>query len=708
MNRFLAAALGLGAAVLSLGGAPAAGGAQAARPPVLLVTVDTLRADAVGYAGGPVATPAIDALAARGVRFDNAVAHAVMTLPSHTSILSGLDPSRHGVHDNTGFRVGQEIETWAERLGSAGYSTGAFVGAFPLDSQFGLAQGFDTYDDYYGSPDTGSLRMVERPADAVVSIARRWLRQQRGPWFAWVHVYDPHAPYLPPPPFDEQYIGNPYGGEVAFTDSALAPLLRDAENRGALVILTSDHGEALGDHMERTHGIFAYASTIRVPLVMAGFPDTGAGGSVADRVSHADILPTVLDALELPGEGTEGASLLSRMRSPTGTEAALDPDRIVYFESLGPNLTRNWAPLRGLFRGRWKYIDLPLPELYDVTTDPTEQADLSEQQGAEMVPLRVALEEHLSAGGDNAQPLAESPETLRRLRALGYVGGGTSGGSSRETFGPEDDPKALIRFDNELQDAILAAEQGDLAGALGRAEAVLAERPDYGAAYLLYANFQHTLGNTEAAVERLTEASNQSWSTPALWQKLAFYLNELGRLDEARMMLEDTLAEEPENVDALILLGIVHGRGGRPEDARRAFARASELDPTYASLHLNQGMLLLSGGQIEQAEAELQRALQFDPASSETHHLLGVIAFQSERVEEALERWRTAVSLSATNFDAMRALGVELVRLNRFAEAVEVLDRLVATVPPALQAEYQIPQLREMVARIKEDHGLQR
>ncbi len=701
MNRLLAAALGPGVAVFALSTALAAPGRQPALP-VLLVTIDTLRADALGVTGGAAQTPAIDALAARGVRFDQAVAHAVMTLPSHTSILSGLDPSRHGVHDNTGFRVADAIDTWAERLGAAGYATGAFVGAFPLDSQFGLAQGFDVYDDFYGSLDSGSFRMVERPADAVVSIARRWIRRQRGTWFAWVHVYDPHAPYLPPPPFDERYAADAYAGEVAFTDSALAPLLQDAENRGALVVLTSDHGEALGDHGELTHGIFAYASTLRVPLIMAGIPGVAAGSVVGDRVSHADILPTVLEALGLARDGTEGAALLGRLQ---GGPAA-DPDGVVYFESLGPSLTRSWAPLRGLFQGRWKYIDLPLPELYDVDADPVEASDLIEAEAAQVAAMRAALEKHLQAGGGPARPLAEDPETLRRLRALGYVGGSSSG-IARETYGPEDDPKALIRFDNELQDAILAAEEGDFAGALARAESVLAERPDYGAAYLLHANFQHALGNTAAAVDRLSAAAAQSWSTPALWQKLAFYLNEIGRFDEARTLLEDTLAEEPTNVDALILLGTVHGAAGRAVEARAAFDRAAELDPTYTSLHLNMGVLLLDSGLVADAESSLQRALQYDPTSSEAHHLLGVVAFQSGRPEEALEHWRTSVSLSETNFEAMRALGIELVRMNRFAEAVEVLDRLVDTVPERLHGEFQIPQLRDMVARIKQDQGLQ-
>ncbi len=238
---------------------------------VLLVTIDTLRADAMSAYGGRASTPHLDALAARGARFTFAHAHAVVTLPSHTSLLTGTYPYEHGVRDNNGYRVKPKTETLATRLKALGFATGAFVGGFPLDQRFGLNAGFDTYDDRIG--ETGStvdFALPERRADTVVASALGWIGVQPSKWFGWVHVFDPHAPYQPPEEFARRYPGDPYAGEIAWTDYALGPLFDRLASlpRKTLVIVTADHGESLGDHGELTHGIFAYESTLRVPLIV--------------------------------------------------------------------------------------------------------------------------------------------------------------------------------------------------------------------------------------------------------------------------------------------------------------------------------------------------------------------------------------------------------------------------------------------------------
>src|SRR3954471_19942261 len=242
---------------------------------VLLITIDTLRADALSSYGGAAKTPNLDALASRGTRFDFAHAHAVLTRPSHASILSGLYPFEHGVRDHSGYRIRPGTATLATMLKADGFATGAFVGGMPLERQFGLDAGFDVYDDHFARPDTSSdFSLAERPAGAVVDAALHWIGGQQGRWFAWVHVFDPHAPYTPPAPFDRDYAARPYDGEVAYVDAALAPLL-DAAARGArptAVLVTGDHGEGLGDHGELTHGLFAYESTLRVPLILAQLP----------------------------------------------------------------------------------------------------------------------------------------------------------------------------------------------------------------------------------------------------------------------------------------------------------------------------------------------------------------------------------------------------------------------------------------------------
>jgi arylsulfatase A-like enzyme len=285
----------LAALAFSLAAGPLAAAAPPAKPNILLITVDTLRADRLGcYGSKTVRTPAVDALAARGALFTRAFAHTPSTLPSHTNILLGLTPNAHGVHDNSNFIVREDFLTLAEWLKAQGYATGAFVGAFPVDSRFGLVQGFDVYDDNYGSQGPTDMVFVERKAEVVVANALDWLKDRSGPWFLWVHVFDPHQPYEAPEPFRSQYPGRPYEGEIAYTDSALAKLLDFLEDRKiqdrTAVIYTADHGESLGEHGESTHGYFAYNATLHIPLVLA-LP--GARPARIDsNVCHIDIFPT--------------------------------------------------------------------------------------------------------------------------------------------------------------------------------------------------------------------------------------------------------------------------------------------------------------------------------------------------------------------------------------------------------------------------------
>ena len=311
---------------------------------ILLITIDTLRADALRSYGGAAETPNLDALAADGLRFEFAHAHAVLTLPSHVSILSGEYPFQHGVRENSGFRVSPGTMTAATLLKQQGFSTAAFVGGYPLDGQFGLGPGFDLYDDRLNDvAETSEFVLAERPADAVVKNVLAWLGPQKTRWFAWVHVFDPHAPYAPPEPYASRYASNQYAGEVAFVDAALGPLLdkaREDTTRPTLVIVTGDHGEGLGDHGEETHGVFAYEATLRVPLIVAqiGGPaaasaGTGRGQVLATPAQHVDILPTILDGLGLNASASlAGRSLLKPVPDANA--------RASYFEALSPSLNR--------------------------------------------------------------------------------------------------------------------------------------------------------------------------------------------------------------------------------------------------------------------------------------------------------------------------------------------------------------------------------
>lgn len=667
---------------------------------VLLVTIDTLRWDALGSYGGLAATPALDRLADTGVRFEKATAHAVVTLPSHVSILTGSDPSRHGVHNNTGFRAGEELLTWAERLKAAGYATGAFIGAFPLDSQFGLAQGFDLYDDYYGAGSAASdFTIVERPGEEVVAAARRWIGEQGDRlWFAWVHVYDPHAPYEPGDPFASRYPDNPYAGEVAATDAALAPLFDDLVGYETLIVVTSDHGESLGQHGELTHGLFAYDATLRVPLIFSGTEHLSGGLVVRQWVRHIDILPTVLDQLGLPAEGVQGRPLTRLLAGGSPAPAGPSP---AYFEALTPYVTRNWAPLRGIRRGSSKFIDLPLPELYDLEEDPAETENLATRDPERVIALGTALQEHIAEGeGSTIRGLTEeSAATLERLRSLGYLGSVAQPGPERE-FGPEDDPKRLVTLDQKIHEAVNASREGDWQSSAATLREVVAARPDFSWAHSLLASAEYRQGNLPGAISHLQGVIRGGLAPPFLLNKLAVYLREAGRFDEARGILDRSIAAEPENLETLSLLGAVYERIGEGDAALRIFREALALDPTYAPVHANYGIALLSLGREDEATAALEKALQYDRRLPEAHNGLGIAAARRDDQEEAIKHWRAAVELDADLFDAQYNLGITLIGLNRFAEATPVLEAFVDRAPPERYAE-DIDGVRRLLQRLR-------
>ncbi|HEY4575701.1 MAG TPA: sulfatase, partial [Thermoanaerobaculia bacterium] len=483
---------------------------------IVLITIDTLRADALGFAGNQRAqTPALDRLASQGRVFTNAHAHNVVTLPSHTNILTGLYPFQHGVRDNTGFKLGAKIPTLATVLHGAGYATGAFVGAFPLDSQFGLNHGFDVYDDRYpkGSNETEFV-LPERRGDEVVRLALAWWKAHaKKPRFLWVHLYDPHAAYEPPEPFASRFKDNPYLGEVAAADSFLAPLLGpflDGREKPALVVVTADHGEALGDHGEQTHGLFTYEATLKVPLVVWG--RGVAPGRDARSARHVDIFPTVLQAA---GVAAPSGPPRHPGRSLLGPPDAGDS----YFESLSAALNRGWAPLRGLLRGGTKFIALPLPEVYDLPRDPHEKDNRfeAERQTARNVFAALPRESAWPPKRENL-----TPEDAARLASLGYISGAAA---ARESYGPEDDPKRLIGLDQKVHDVIDFYMRGKLDESVRLAREVVRERPTMSLGYSLLAQALLQANKNAEALDVMLKARSQGVVSDALLRQLGLTLS---------------------------------------------------------------------------------------------------------------------------------------------------------------------------------------
>jgi arylsulfatase A-like enzyme/Flp pilus assembly protein TadD len=658
----------------TIGKAPAHPSAAPSRD-VVLITIDTLRADALGFAGNARSqTPVLDRLAAQGRVFTDAHAHNVVTLPSHTNILTGLYPFQHGVRDNTGFRLAAKVPTLATVLHGAGFATGAFVGAFPLDSQYGLNHGFDVYDDHYpkGTNETEFV-LPERRGDEVVRLALAWWRARAGkPRFLWVHLYDPHAAYDPPEPFASRFKADPYLGEVAAADSFLAPLLGpflDGKEKPALVVFTADHGESLGEHGEQTHGLFAYEGTLKVPLVVWG--RGVAPGRDARPARHVDIFPTLLQAAGV-ADPPAPAGLRRTGRSLLAPAAAVDS----YFESLSATLNRGWAPLRGLLRGGTKFIALPLPEVYDLPKDPHEKANLFESQRQAARNVFAALPKE-----SDWPPRRETltPDDASRLQALGYV---TGAAAVRDSYGPEDDPKRLIGLDQKVHDVIDLYMRGKVEDSIRLARDIVRERPTMSLGHSLLAQALLQEGHTQEALDVMLKARAQGTVSDALLRQLGLTLSEVGRAPEAVVILKP-LAEKVGDPQSLNAYALALSEAGHQKEAAAVLTKLLENDPDDPKAYEQLGLVELRQNRWPQARDRSRQALKLNPKLPLAWNDLGVALFQLGDKAEGLDAWQKAVDLQPDLWDALWNLGTQAAALGRTEQARKALERFAAGAPPA-------------------------
>ena len=670
----LAFALAIAAAVLGSSARPAS-------PPLnlLLVSVDTLRADAVGaYCGRIAATPWVDGLAAGGFLLERAFAPASLTLPSHASILTGRTPAGHGLHDNLGYRLGPGGLTLAEHLKAQGFKTAAFVGAFPLDARFGLAQGFDLYDDQYGETDpAGGFFFTERSGDQVAGRAAAWIRRNTSQaWFAFVHFFDPHQPYAPTEPYASRYSRNPYAGEVAFADASFGRLLDALRETGlesrTVVLLTADHGESLGEHGELTHGYFAYNSTLHVPLVVRA-PGRPGGRRSSTPVGLVDIFPTVCDLLGVsPPPSLDGRSL-----RPLWEGRSLG-DRPIYFESLAPNLNRNWAPLRGVVSGGRKFIDLPLAELYDLAADFAEERNLA--PASDLSSYRKDLAAHLSSAGDSRAGRRPEPKAnAKALESLGYLGGGP--GTKRGPYGPSDDLKTLLPLHQKLMSAAEAFVQGRPDESVALLEGVLGERKDLVTAYEYLANVYYQTGRRAEAIAALERGLAAVPGQAQMEGRLGIFLVEAGRLDRGRTLLESALATNGEDAELWNYLGVCDWKRGAFAAAEKSYLKALDLDPGSASALNNLGSLSLSRKEPDAALAFFDRALAFDPNLAETHNGRAVALSLKGDLQAAVGAWKKAVDLDPRHAQALFNLATSLLKKDRLEEAAGYFERYLKAAP---------------------------
>ncbi len=656
--------------LLALCATSCSGGGSAAAPirNVLLVTFDTMRADHLGALGRPEAhTPVLDGLAKRGVLFEQCIAAAPITLPSHATILTGLYPYHHGARNNGTHHLPAEVPTLAETLQRAGFETGAVVSAIVLDSRFGLDRGFASYDDDLSSAKSKE-EFVYRQVDAADTSARaiRWL-EGRGEerWFLWVHFFDPHADYAPPERFRELCKGSAYDGEIAYADDELGRILEFLRARGqlesTLVAMTADHGESLGEHGEQTHSLFVYDATTRVPLIFA-HSSLAQAKRLHAVVSSADIAPSLLELLDLAPPGPlDGRSLAAVLRE----EATQVQPSSAYSEALAPLFNHGWSDLRSLRDDTTRFIRAPRPELYDLARDPREASNLLPGAEPRAAPYVAALSAVLPAVEADAQSgeLAGSDADLRQsLEALGYGGNGEGGTLDDATERP--DPKDKVGEWEETQLGWSMVRAGMHERALDVFAGVIAKDP----------------GSVSARQGKATA------------------LRDLERNDEALMELRALVALPGAGARSSVLLGEVLNRLG--QDWRPAIARAKELDPRDTMPWTREGDWTAESGDLEAAAQSYRKALELDEHDSDAWLGLANVEHKSGREQEAEAALRRAVEADPLSSNAWFSLGVQCEVLNRPEEALTHYERAAELDPKDVGARVKLGNLHVRAGRL--------
>jgi len=656
-------------------GAARPGPVASTQPPdILLITLDTTRADRLGsygYAGA--ATGNLDRLARDGVRFDRALSPVPLTLPAHASLLTGREPFHHGVRNNGHFVLPADVPTMAEALSARGYDTAAFVSSFVLDRQFGLARGFSHYDDGLDEATGGPFVSLEleRRGDRTAAAARAWLAGARRqdpsrPYFLWVHLYDAHEPYSPPSPFREQFTGRPYDGEIAFQDAVVGSLL-DAAGYGSptspLVVVAGDHGESLGDHGESTHGLFVYDAALRVPLIVA-WPGRLRAASVSTPVRLIDIAPTLMDiAAGAIDEGMDGRTLRTLLEG--GHEADEPPP--AYAETYFPQFFMQWAPLRALHAGRWKYIDAPEPELYDLQADPGERANLASQDTVRLATMRRVLEGLVGADAGRQASTPLSSDAQQRLSSLGYLSAAPPSTAAAPSTLP--DPKRMLPLYEQLLDGNRELGRGDADRAARLARDVLAQDSGNSFARLLLGRAALAAGRNREAIDALRAyaAAVPGSADAHHWMALAHL--RLGDRERALAEEEATLAIDPRHTAAISLRAGLLFSTGRRDEGIASLEEAVKQDPSNQALTLELADLLADAKRFDEAEPIYRRVLSARPRDGRALTGLGLLLSATGRLEPALEQLTRALEVEERDDEARFARADAYLSLGRVQEA---------------------------------------
>lgn len=611
---------------------------------VVLITLDTTRADHLScYGKGFAKTPNLDALAARGVRFEHATAQVPLTIPSHACIMTGSYPEVNGVRGMGGFVLSNTHPTIASVTHAAGFATAAFVGSSVLNRRFGFSNGFTTYDDNMGKGIVeANLPGVfpERRANVVTDRAIDWLKSNDNKnFFLWCHYYDPHAPYEPPEPYKHLYANDPYSGEIAYTDSQVGRLFDYLKSQNlldrTLVVVTADHGESLGEHGEETHGVFLYDATLHVPLIMAG-PGIPAGKTIAAQARSIDIMPTILAFLNLsPGREVQGVNLLPMIEKgqPLPTDTA-------YLETLYPRTYMGWSELRAVRTNEWKFILAPRPELYNLKGDPREVTN--EESREPIIASRLDAQLWSIIGEDKRhEKLVSSPmneQTREDLASLGYVSGGTPREIQLGTKAP--DPKDEIRVLKILGEVEHLMNRKEFARSAQLMQQGLKQDPTNPLGMIYLAASFEGMGNYPRAIQIYEKAVSMHVETDQIFSRLGRDYLRTHQLEKAVQVMKRASELNPTDLDNLRNLGTADLQLGRLQEARKAFESITVQSDSYAPAFNGLGLVAIAQGDADAARTNFQKAIEADPSEAEPMLNLGLLYQKAGQKQQALHYYQ--------------------------------------------------------------------
>jgi arylsulfatase A-like enzyme/tetratricopeptide (TPR) repeat protein len=663
------------------------------KPNVILVTMDTTRADHLACYGYPnIKTPNLDALAGRGVLFEQAATAAPLTLPAHCTIMTGMYPTYHGVRVNGNTALSDEQTTVAEVLSARGYRTGAFIGAFVLDGRWGLKQGFQYYDDQFDLNKYKHLDLgaIQKPGNQVMDAALAWLEEQKkSSFFAWIHLYDPHLPYDPPEPYHSEYsLRGPtglYDGEIAFMDEQIgrcvAWLEKNDLNKNTILVLIGDHGEGLGSHGEGAHGYFIYDYAVHVPfLVITPFPELR-GKRVSSQVSSVDVFPTLLDLAHIAAPlKTQGRSLLPAMFRPEK-----EGEGTAYSESMAPNIQFGWSPLLSLRTARYKFIDAPQAELYDIHQDPDERTNIYSRDSAVAQKMKTELDRLITETSKDAptpQAANLDKDTMERLSALGYIGAPvTMKKPSNDRSRPLADPKDKFPVFEAVTRAggLIMTERYDAAVEL--LEPALRKDPTITQALLLLATCYVHLGRREEAKANLDLILREDPENIQGLTALADILVGEGKNEDAIALCKRTLSIDENNVEAYMLIGETYIGQDDHAQALPYLEKAVELQPKLTRNRFNLAASLVGVKQYDRAEILLKDIIRESPKFPRANYNLGLLYEEQGRLEEARAAYAGEVSAFPREFQARFNLGKVLLKLGDRTGYMDNMREVIKVAP---------------------------